>query len=70
MTVYGVVIALFKDLPDVEGDSKEDVRTLSVRLGVCSLFKHVECTVLTYMVSQPSLVFKLCLTLLSTAYAR
>jgi hypothetical protein len=35
MTVYGIVIALFKDLPDVEGDSKENLRTLSVRLGVC-----------------------------------
>lgn len=50
MTVYGIVIALFKDLPDVEGDSQQDVRTLSVRLG-------------------PSFVFKLCLSLLSTAYA-
>lgn len=37
MTVYGIVIALFKDLPDVEGDSRQDVRTLSVRLGVCVL---------------------------------
>mmetsp|Transcript_27597 Transcript_27597/g.44237 ORF Transcript_27597/g.44237 Transcript_27597/m.44237 type:complete len:203 (+) Transcript_27597:577-1185(+) len=34
MTVYGIVIALFKDLPDVDGDSKQNVRTLSVRLGV------------------------------------
>ena len=49
MTVYGIVIALFKDLPDMEGDMKQNVRTLSVRLG-------------------PSLVFNLCLALLSIAY--
>ena len=49
MTVYGIVIALFKDLPDMEGDMKQNVRTLSVRLG-------------------PSVVFNLCLALLSIAY--
>ena len=38
MTVYGVVIALFKDLPDVEGDLKQNVRTLSVRLGPTFVF--------------------------------
>jgi len=39
MTIYGIVIALFKDLPDVEGDSKQDVRTLSVQLGPAFVFK-------------------------------
>jgi homogentisate phytyltransferase/homogentisate geranylgeranyltransferase len=38
MTVYGIVIALFKDLPDMEGDLKQDVRTLSVRLGPSFVF--------------------------------
>ena len=38
MTVYGIVIALFKDLPDVEGDMKQNVRTLSVRLGPSFVF--------------------------------
>ena len=30
---FGVCIALFKDIPDTEGDREEDVRTLAVRLG-------------------------------------
>ena len=38
MTVYGIVIALFKDLPDMEGDMKQNVRTLSVRLGPSFVF--------------------------------
>ena len=38
MTVYGIVIALFKDLPDMEGDMKQNVRTLSVRLGPLFVF--------------------------------
>jgi|TARA_B110000977_G_scaffold200694_1_gene292178 homogentisate phytyltransferase/homogentisate geranylgeranyltransferase len=38
MTVYGIVIALFKDLPDIEGDIKQNVRTLSVRLGPVFVF--------------------------------
>ena len=46
MTVYGIVIALFKDLPDVEGDSKEDVLTLSVRLGVCYPFNCSDCSII------------------------
>ena len=38
MTVYGIVIALFKDLPDMEGGVKQTVRTLSVRLGPSFVF--------------------------------
>ena len=38
MTVYGIVIALFKDLTDMEGDMKQNVRTLSVRLGPSFVF--------------------------------
>ena len=49
MVVYGAVIALFKDLPDVVGDQKQNIRTLSVRLG-------------------PSVVFNICVSLLSMAY--
>lgn len=33
MLVFSIVIALFKDLPDIAGDEKAGVRTLSVRLG-------------------------------------
>mmetsp|Transcript_33170 Transcript_33170/g.62438 ORF Transcript_33170/g.62438 Transcript_33170/m.62438 type:complete len:420 (-) Transcript_33170:706-1965(-) len=38
MCLCSVVIALFKDIPDVAGDSKANVRTLSVRLGVERVF--------------------------------
>jgi len=33
MTVYGVVIAATKDLPDVEGDRKGGIETFATRLG-------------------------------------
>ncbi|GLC58973.1 hypothetical protein PLESTB_001428500 [Pleodorina starrii] len=39
MLFFSVVIALFKDLPDVAGDSKAGVRTLSVRLGEGAVFR-------------------------------
>ncbi|KAI7843132.1 hypothetical protein COHA_003303 [Chlorella ohadii] len=38
MLLFSVVIALFKDIPDVAGDSKAGVRTLSVRLGPPRVF--------------------------------
>lgn len=33
MLMFSIVIALFKDLPDIAGDEKAGVQTLSVRLG-------------------------------------
>jgi homogentisate phytyltransferase/homogentisate geranylgeranyltransferase len=33
MLMFSIVIALFKDLPDIAGDKKAGVQTLSVRLG-------------------------------------
>ncbi|GFR42837.1 hypothetical protein Agub_g3795 [Astrephomene gubernaculifera] len=39
MLFFSVVIALFKDLPDVAGDRKAGVRTLSVRLGEGAVFR-------------------------------
>ena len=41
MVVYGAVIALFKDLPDVVGDRKQNIRTLSVRLGPVGCFFNI-----------------------------
>jgi len=35
---FGVVIALMKDVPDTEGDKKEKIRTLSVRIGRAKMF--------------------------------
>lgn len=35
---YGLLIALFKDVPDVAGDAAHHVRTLSVRLGARRVF--------------------------------
>jgi homogentisate phytyltransferase / homogentisate geranylgeranyltransferase len=31
--VYSVIIAWFKDMPDMEGDARHNIRTLSIRLG-------------------------------------
>jgi len=39
MCIYSVVIALFKDIPDVMGDAQEGIQTLSVRFGISSTFK-------------------------------
>lgn len=36
--VFGIVIALMKDVPDVEGDEAADIRTLSVRVGRTAVF--------------------------------
>lgn len=36
--VFGVVIALMKDVPDVEGDNEANVRTFSVRVGRTRVF--------------------------------
>lgn len=36
MCIFSVVIALFKDIPDIEGDRRASINTLSVRLGVCA----------------------------------
>jgi len=39
MLVFSVVIALFKDVPDVKGDDAAGVRTLSVRIGPEAVFR-------------------------------
>ncbi|EFN55723.1 hypothetical protein CHLNCDRAFT_52381 [Chlorella variabilis] len=38
MLLFSVVIALFKDIPDIAGDRQAGVRTLSVRLGPKRVF--------------------------------
>jgi homogentisate phytyltransferase / homogentisate geranylgeranyltransferase len=38
MAFFSVVIALFKDIPDVRGDYLADTRTASVRYGVDNVF--------------------------------
>ncbi|XP_052110705.1 naringenin 8-dimethylallyltransferase 2, chloroplastic [Arachis duranensis] len=38
MTFFYVVISLFKDIPDIEGDKKEGLQTLSIRLGPKRVF--------------------------------
>lgn len=37
--VYSIVIAWFKDIPDMEGDRKFQINTLSLRLGALSVFR-------------------------------
>lgn len=39
MAVYSLVIALFKDVPDVRGDEENAIRTLSVRVGPRAVFR-------------------------------
>jgi homogentisate phytyltransferase / homogentisate geranylgeranyltransferase len=38
MAFFSVVIALFKDIPDVRGDEMADTRTASVQYGVQKIF--------------------------------
>eukprot|EP00891_Asterochloris_glomerata_P001458 jgi/Astpho2/1458/fgenesh1_pg.00025_%23_58_t len=38
MLICSIVIALFKDIPDVRGDTAADIKTFSVRLGVKRVF--------------------------------
>ncbi|MDX1666489.1 MAG: homogentisate phytyltransferase [Saprospiraceae bacterium] len=37
--VYSVVIAWFKDIPDMEGDSRFNIKTLTLRLGALAVFR-------------------------------
>jgi homogentisate phytyltransferase/homogentisate geranylgeranyltransferase len=38
MLLYSIVIALFKDLPDIKGDTQAGVRTFSVRHGAKAIY--------------------------------
>ena len=40
--VFGIVIALMKDVPDVRGDKLSNVRTLSVRIGQKRVFRAMQ----------------------------
>ncbi len=37
--VFGLVIALMKDVPDIKGDELSNIRTVSVRLGAKTVYK-------------------------------
>jgi len=37
--VYSIVIAWFKDMPDIEGDERYRIRTLSLRMGAREVFR-------------------------------
>ncbi len=50
IVVYSLIIALFKDLPDTEGDAKFAVRTLSVRLGRRRVFAFGNVIMMTLFV--------------------
>lgn len=60
MSLCSVVIALFKDIPDVAGDRIANVRTLSVRLGVPRVFNI--CRALMLVAYGGAVVFGLCAT--------
>jgi homogentisate phytyltransferase/homogentisate geranylgeranyltransferase len=40
--IFGVVIALMKDVPDIHGDRKFGIRTFSVKVGAETMFKYVD----------------------------
>lgn len=37
--IFGMIIALFKDIPDVKGDALMNIRTMSVRLGPRTIYR-------------------------------
>ncbi len=37
--VYGLVIAILKDVPDIEGDKKFNILSYSVQRGASSIFR-------------------------------
>ena len=43
MSIFSVVIAFFKDIPDVKGDRRSSIQTLSVRLGVRGVVAAARC---------------------------
>jgi hypothetical protein len=70
MCLFSVVIAFFKDIPDVRGDRMSSIRTLSVRFGVrwwCITPVRNE-PVVTRTPSQERTVLNLCIGLLLSAY--
>ncbi|MEM8543410.1 MAG: homogentisate phytyltransferase [Cyanobacteria bacterium P01_H01_bin.119] len=39
VVIFSIVIAIFKDIPDIEGDRKYNITTFSVKLGQTAVFK-------------------------------
>jgi homogentisate phytyltransferase/homogentisate geranylgeranyltransferase len=39
--VFGVVIALMKDVPDIRGDTEYKIPSFSVKLGAARMFRYV-----------------------------
>ena len=37
--IFGLVIAIMKDVPDIEGDKKYNISSFSVRKGAKSMFR-------------------------------
>lgn len=36
--IYSIIIAWFKDIPDMEGDARHEIKTLSIQLGATRVF--------------------------------
>lgn len=53
--IFGIVIALLKDVPDIRGDTYFNVRTFTVRLGAVFVFKFCQ-TLLSLMYTVAALV--------------
>lgn len=59
MCIYSIVIALFKDIPDIMGDAQEGIQTLSVRFGISITFQ-ICLVLLTFAYSCGALFSKFC----------
>lgn len=46
--IFGIVIALMKDVPDIKGDELNNIRSFSVRTGAPKIFKVKEKYVYCY----------------------
>lgn len=40
--IFGLVIALMKDVPDISGDTENNIQTFSVRLGSKTMFRYIQ----------------------------
>jgi len=67
--VFGVVIALMKDVPDVEGDEIAQVRTFSVRVGQDRIFSWMKRLLTLLFMSYGAAFFRAAFTATSTILA-
>lgn len=58
-TVFGVVIALLKDVPDIKGDRMFGIRTFSVNVGAPAIFRVCVATLITIFLAAGAFYFSI-----------